>query len=304
MFSRLLLSKKNSRISPFLGRMTTSLVGDGRATSSTIGKIAPSSSGGRIATSLVNGKIATSSNGGRIATSLVDGKIAASLFGDRIAISSNSKVALAALLTRTAGSVLAFSALICGPVFADDSADFFKFKNSDFFEIDDKRSDDKKRQEKKEEREDEQRRKLDDKWTNRPDNPKNIWQETFVDTDFSMHKFRDLKNNNDLNAMAASRDRKDFGSRTDPDAKRADDDLDIDKSDRDDYRRRMREDDFRTFRDLTEPIPGMFHDWVPSPLDREQNGGFTGAPDNGFVVPYKLNGWIEIERKLPWEAEP
>lgn len=188
------------------------------------------------------------------------------------------------------------------PCLADEvSLDFFKFKSSDFFVIDDKRSDEKKKEE-EEEREDERRRKLDSKWANRPDNPKHAWQETFVDSDFSMHTFQDL-DVGDLNRLAAMRDRRDDTHRDD-DEKKDEEDLDVDKSDRDDYRKRMKKDDFRKFRDLTAPIPGMLHDWVPSKPDRGQNGAFTGAPDNGAVVPYKLNGWVEIQRKLPWEAEP
>lgn len=207
-------------------------------------------------------------------------------------------------LKRSAALVFCLAAVsinICAPSFADDdeSIDFFNFKNSDFFSIDDKRTEAEKRRKKEEEREDEARRKLDDKWSNRPTNPKNIWQDSFVDTDFGMHTFQDLKDNNDLNALAAMR--ADF---KDDDGKRADDDHDVDKDDRDDYRKRMKDDDKRAFRDLTAPIPGMFHDWVPSKPDRGQNGAFTMAPDNGSVVPYKLNGWVEIQRKLPWEAEP
>ncbi len=190
----------------------------------------------------------------------------------------------------------------CVPALADDdeSIDFFNFKNADFFSIDDKRTEAEKKRKKEEEREDEQRRKLDEKESNnRPTtNPKHNWQESFVDTDFGMHTFQDL-DINDLNALAAMRP-----DLRDDDRKRSDVDHDVDKTDRDDYRKRMKDDDYRRFRDLTAPIDGMFHDWVPSKPDRGQNGAFTMAPDNGSVVPYKLNGWVEIQRKLPWEAEP
>lgn len=188
------------------------------------------------------------------------------------------------------------------PGCADDgeSIDFFNFKNSDFFAIDDKRTAAERKRKKEEEREDEQRRKLDEKESNnRPTtNPKHNWQESFVDTDFGMHTFQDL-DINDLNSLAAMRP-----DLRDDDRKRSDDDDDVDKTDRDDYRKRMKDDDYRRFRDLTAPIAGMLHDWVPSKPDRGQNGAFTMAPDNGSVVPYKLNGWVEIQRKLPWEAEP
>lgn len=205
------------------------------------------------------------------------------------------------LLKRSATLAVCVFYCACGPVFADDdeSIDFFNFKNSDFFSIDDKRTEAERKRKKEEEREDDRRRKLDDKWSNRPANPKNIWQDTFVDTDFGMPTFQDLKDNNDLSALADMR-----ADLKDDDGKRGDDDHDVDKSDREDYRKRMKDDDIRTFRDLTAPIAGMFHDWVPSKPDRGQNGAFTMAPDNGSVVPYKLNGWVEIQRKLPWEAAP
>lgn len=44
-------------------------------------------------------------------------------------------------------------------------------------------------------------------------------------------------------------------------------------------------------------------DWVPSSPDRLRNGGFGSNPDNGSPVPYRLNGHIDIERKLPWQPE-
>jgi hypothetical protein len=44
-------------------------------------------------------------------------------------------------------------------------------------------------------------------------------------------------------------------------------------------------------------------DWVPSKPDPVDNGGFSIYPDNGSPVPYKLNGHIDIQRKLPWQAE-
>ncbi len=55
--------------------------------------------------------------------------------------------------------------------------------------------------------------------------------------------------------------------------------------------------------DVLERLPsGGLVDWVPSPVDPTDNGGFGAAPDNGFPVPYTLNGWVEIQRKYPWEA--
>lgn len=45
------------------------------------------------------------------------------------------------------------------------------------------------------------------------------------------------------------------------------------------------------------------HDWVPDKVDPTSNGGFGLSKDNGRPVPYRLNGHLDIERKLPWEAE-
>jgi len=44
-------------------------------------------------------------------------------------------------------------------------------------------------------------------------------------------------------------------------------------------------------------------DWVPSKPDPLQNGGFGISIGNGRPVPYKLNGHINIERKLPWQDD-
>jgi hypothetical protein len=56
------------------------------------------------------------------------------------------------------------------------------------------------------------------------------------------------------------------------------------------------------WRKLTE-VRDQFDDWVPSKPDPSSNGGFTIYPDNGSPVPYKLNGHVDIQRKLPWQAE-
>lgn len=85
-----------------------------------------------------------------------------------------------------------------------------------------------------------------------------------------------------------------------PNADSPDDSLSPDKE----YRSRMLKDERKTFRDLTRQVPGMLQDWVPDKPNRLHNGGFSKAPDNGFPVPYKLNGWIDIQRKFPWEEEP
>ncbi|HEY9759602.1 MAG TPA: hypothetical protein V6C97_30870 [Oculatellaceae cyanobacterium] len=43
-------------------------------------------------------------------------------------------------------------------------------------------------------------------------------------------------------------------------------------------------------------------DWAPSPVDLLTNGGFTQPVFNGRPVPYRLNGHININRKLPWDT--
>jgi len=61
--------------------------------------------------------------------------------------------------------------------------------------------------------------------------------------------------------------------------------------------------DRREWLHLLAPIPGMLQDWVPDKVHRLQNGGFEKNPDNGSPVPYRLNGHVDIQRKLPWEAD-
>ncbi|HEY9685316.1 MAG TPA: hypothetical protein V6C86_27320 [Oculatellaceae cyanobacterium] len=43
-------------------------------------------------------------------------------------------------------------------------------------------------------------------------------------------------------------------------------------------------------------------DWAPAPVDLLTNGGFTQPVFNGRPVPYRLNGHININRKLPWDT--
>lgn len=68
-----------------------------------------------------------------------------------------------------------------------------------------------------------------------------------------------------------------------------------------DSERRKR--DKEVWKSLTTPIRGMLHDWVPDRVNRLHNGAFEKEPDNGFPVPYRLNGHLDIQRKLPWEEE-
>lgn len=211
---------------------------------------------------------------------------------------------------------LVLSAELSAPSFADDEGSFFNFKNSDFFEVSLPKEDEKRKErERREEEEERKERKLDKQdWANRPDNPAEDWRESFVDASYGRNDFQDLQADNSLRKMFDLRDyrKQDFSPDrgTSDDSSRSDGyDLDSDdavdaRKDRDRYRRRMREDDKKMREELHNPIDSLLHDWVPSPPDKTNNGGFTSPPDNGYVVPYKLNGWVEIERKLPWEAEP
>lgn len=54
------------------------------------------------------------------------------------------------------------------------------------------------------------------------------------------------------------------------------------------------------WRDLTRST--AIGDWVPSPADPTDNGGFGLGQDNGAPVPYNLNGFPNVQRKLPWQA--
>lgn len=44
-------------------------------------------------------------------------------------------------------------------------------------------------------------------------------------------------------------------------------------------------------------------DWEPSKLDLHDNGGFTHQKDNGRPVPYRLNGFPDANRGLPWSTD-
>lgn len=49
------------------------------------------------------------------------------------------------------------------------------------------------------------------------------------------------------------------------------------------------------------PVLGNLGDWVPALPDPMDNGSFSSAPDNGYPVPYRLNGHLNFERKYPWK---
>lgn len=145
------------------------------------------------------------------------------------------------------------------------------------------------------------------------------WTSDFIDTDFSATDFSDLRNlrgrdlatgrpefrNSDRDSVSSRDDDRDhYDSALDLSDDRDDEMKHFLSDRRDDDKKKRILGDRERYRELTREIPGMLHDWVPSKVDRLNNGGFTGEEGNGHPVPYNLNGWIEIDRKLPWEAEP
>lgn len=108
-------------------------------------------------------------------------------------------------------------------------------------------------------------------------------------------------------------DKKDFSDTLDNDMRSTgpkevdrQDNLDIQDKERED-RRRDRRKEFLTDEELMKELSRLPEaapdDWVPDKADPVNNGGFSIAPDNGSPVPYKLNGWIDFQRKYPWEDE-
>ncbi len=148
------------------------------------------------------------------------------------------------------------------------------------------------------------------------DQLRNAWTSDFTDTDFSTPSYQDLRATSETGIDGS----KENDKRRDPDKLRRDDDkapVVADKK-KDDTSRALTGDDDddmehmigadleekRIFKELTAPIPGMLHDWVPSDPDPIWNGGFINEADNGSPVPYRLNGHVDPERKLPWEKDP
>lgn len=78
---------------------------------------------------------------------------------------------------------------------------------------------------------------------------------------------------------------------------------DKEKEDRRKDRRREFLSDEELMRELSRLPEAAPDDWVPDKADPVNNGGFSIAPDNGSPVPYKLNGWIDFQRKFPWEDD-
>lgn len=127
-------------------------------------------------------------------------------------------------------------------------------------------------------------------------------KKTFIDTDFRKENFSDL---------SKTRHRSD--TRPDDDAARSKDLFGKNADERmsDFYRReemkrdlREKDRDMKIWRELMKPIPNMLLDWVPDKPNPLHNGGFEKEPDNGFPVPYHLNGHPNFERKVPWDGTP
>lgn len=177
---------------------------------------------------------------------------------------------------------------------------------------------------KRDERDDRDRRDRDD--DDDDDNRKLIyrhdtWHDFDPREDFGKDSYRDLLDMRkpELRGDYYDRDKKKDDTGRDDDRDDTGDDDDTDDQVGDDHdplhadglrylsdrdRRRLKEDEKKTFDELIKPYRGRFHDWVPAKVDRLQNGAFGKEPDNGFPVPYRLNGHLDIQRKLPWEAEP
>ena len=104
----------------------------------------------------------------------------------------------------------------------------------------------------------------------------------FVDTKFTKETFRDI--------LETARSAVDRGV-----APQGSDKRDLAKEDLslvDFTRRPLLDDSEETWAELTAPMPNLLTDWVPSPVDPLDNGGFSIADDNGSPVPYHLNGHV------------
>lgn len=113
---------------------------------------------------------------------------------------------------------------------------------------------------------------------------------TFIDTDFSQRMFRHLSNSMDKRKRDA-----DFPPvEKDRDDSKKDRSVDRLKKEMDEKRDR----DWRQFLRPSPELPAL--DWVPDKLDPVSNGGFEVSPDNGSPVPYRLNGHVDLQPKLPW----
>ena len=116
---------------------------------------------------------------------------------------------------------------------------------------------------------------------------------TFADSDFSRHSFRDLFDSSRPGDGSDSTVRRANRTRTGPEH---DGRLALERGEK-----AAAEADKMVYRDLIKALYFLPGDWVPSSLDSLWNGGFTTPPDSGLPVPYRLNGHVDIQRKLPWE---
>ncbi|MBX9666168.1 MAG: hypothetical protein K2X93_01060 [Candidatus Obscuribacterales bacterium] len=225
-------------------------------------------------------------------------------------------------------SLLLTSVCFAGPA-AADPLDLNPFKKTtvsdDLFNY----MDDKNREERRREEEKEYKRDHDDQSddsTDRKNILKKFWMSDFTDTDFSKKTFRDFKDDPGVSIFtdatgAPHDDTKSDGTSgfaSDDEHGESDDDDSMRSASADafsgggddwsrltDYRKRMIRDEKRTYKSLTKPNEDALHDWVPSSVDPIQNGGFSTAEDNGSPVPYKLNGWINLDKGFPWgEGDP
>ncbi|MBX9687658.1 MAG: hypothetical protein K2X27_13205 [Candidatus Obscuribacterales bacterium] len=126
--------------------------------------------------------------------------------------------------------------------------------------------------------------------------------ETFQDTDFSKHDFDDLRAIDGRSIFIGAQEWLKVKTDSDKDRGLLRDEDSFAALLIDDYKRKEKQDEMKSYKEfLRKDLPNL-HDWVPSDPDPTANGAFTTGADNGSPVPYKLNGWVEVQRGLPWEA--
>ena len=125
------------------------------------------------------------------------------------------------------------------------------------------------------------------------------FREFDVGHDFDQKSFSETLDNDMRSKDPKEVDRQDNSDLRDKDK----DKRDKEKEDRRKDRRREFLSDEELMRELSRLPEAAPDDWVPDKPDPVNNGGFSTSPDNGSPVPYKLNGWIDLQRKFPWEDD-
>jgi hypothetical protein len=129
---------------------------------------------------------------------------------------------------------------------------------------------------------------------------------SFIDTNFEKQSYRNLfsademtdKSTKDDDEMATGTqdDRDKDKDKLKPDAR----DRAKDRDDHDDDAKKLAHGKIsNTLGELPGPVHELAGDWVPDKIDLTDNGGFELSPDNGSPVPYRLNGFPDLERNRP-----